>query len=90
MDVDPAVTFAWNGVVDAEMFELQLSTVAPGANDQYDSGELPNITSLAHIDLLPNTGELHPVWQFKVSLAKPQHNLLCPADHEKARNGILC
>jgi hypothetical protein len=44
-DVDPAVTFTWNGVVDAEMFQLELSIETPGGDDQYESGELPNITS---------------------------------------------
>ena len=65
-EVDPAVSFAWNGVVDAEMFQLQLSTEAPGANEVYDSGELPNITSLAHPDLLPNT-QLSPGWRVEDS-----------------------
>lgn len=70
-DVDPAATFAWNGVVDAEMFELQLSTETPGANDQYDSGELPNITSLAHKDLLPNTQNYTRLGSLKSPVLSP-------------------
>jgi hypothetical protein len=69
--VDPAVTFAWNGVVDAEMFKLQLSTSTPGADDQYDSGELPNISSLAHIDLLPNTQNYSRLSSLKSPVLSP-------------------
>ncbi len=71
-EVDPAVSFAWNGVVDAEMFRLQLSTEAPGANEVYDSGELPNITSLAHPDLLPNTQNYHPDGGLKSPVLSPK------------------
>ena len=70
-EVDPAVSFAWNGVVDAEMFQLQLSKEAPGANEAYDSGELPNITSLAHPDLLPNTQNYHRVGGLKTPVLSP-------------------
>jgi hypothetical protein len=71
-DVDPAVTFTWNGVVDAEMFQLELSTEMPGGNDQYESGELPNITSLAHTDLLPNTENRRPAPALTAPILKPK------------------
>jgi hypothetical protein len=70
-DVDPAVTFTWNGVVDAEMFQLELSTETRGGNDQYESGELPNITSLAHTDLLPNTENRRPLDALESPALKP-------------------
>lgn len=70
-DVDPAVVFTWNGVVDAEMFKIQLSTVAAGENDEYDSGQLPNITSLAHPDLLPNTQNYNRNGSLQSPVLKP-------------------
>jgi hypothetical protein len=70
-EIDPEVNFSWNGVVDAEMFKLQISSVAAGGNDQYDSGELPNITSLAHVDLLPNTENFKTLGNLKFPALRP-------------------
>jgi hypothetical protein len=53
-------------------FNLQLSTEAPGANEAYDSSELPNITSLAHPDLLPNTQNYHRDGGLKSPVLSPK------------------
>jgi hypothetical protein len=54
-NVDPLGSFAWTGVLDAEMYKISLSTSQPGGTDAYDSGYLPNTNSLANRTLLPST-----------------------------------
>ena len=77
-------------MVDAEMFRLQLSTEASGANEVYDSGELPNITSLAHPDLLPNTQNYHPDGGLKSPVLSPKTTYFARPGHEKTGHRLLC
>ena len=54
-DVDPAVDFTWTKILNAQGYQLSLSTVAPGDNDAWQSAELPNISSLSEMNVAPNT-----------------------------------
>ena len=54
-DVDPAVNIAWTNVLTAQGYKLSLSTVQPGGADAWQSGELPNVSSLAEMHVIPNT-----------------------------------
>ena len=54
-DVDPAVDFTWTNILNAQVYKLYLSTTQPGGTDAWQSAELPNITGLSEMNVIPNT-----------------------------------
>ena len=53
--VDPAVDFTWTNVLNAQVYKIYLSTTQPGGTDAWQSAELPNISSLSEMNVIPNT-----------------------------------